>query len=166
MTLSVWFVDIFDRNGPTETRNLMMWTGHPPTSKDILRARKYSRYTHWGDAREFDRKLKEYRTENPDEDEPEVKVYNDLEPDQRFFGEFHWYQLITNGFLHDGILHIAGNLLFLFVFGSRVNALIGQWRTAVLYAVLLVIASASELLSMMLRVIGRPSPVPALRVVK
>jgi membrane associated rhomboid family serine protease len=62
-------------------------------------------------------------------------------------GEFHWYQLLTNVFLHGGILHIAGNLLFLLVFGNRVNALVGQWKAVVLYLLLGVLASSAVFIS-------------------
>ena len=39
-------------------------------------------------------------------------------------GEFHVTQLITHAFLHADIFHLAGNMLFLLVLGSRVNALV------------------------------------------
>jgi membrane associated rhomboid family serine protease len=58
-------------------------------------------------------------------------------------GHFEWYQLLTCAFLHEGWMHLAGNLLFLIVFGSRVNALVGQWKMAVLYPVLAIAASAA-----------------------
>jgi membrane associated rhomboid family serine protease len=41
--------------------------------------------------------------------------------------------LLTHALLHDGFFHLAGNLLFLLVFGLRVNELIGNTRTAILY---------------------------------
>jgi membrane associated rhomboid family serine protease len=145
ITICVWITEWTMPDGPTTTRNLMMWTGRSPTTKDIVRARQFSKFTHWGNPEAFDKKVVEYKTAN--DKDAIVRAYNDLEPDQRFFGEFHYYQLITNGFLHGGILHIAGNLLFLLVFGTRVNAMIGQWRTVVLYTVLLIVASASEYLS-------------------
>jgi membrane associated rhomboid family serine protease/pSer/pThr/pTyr-binding forkhead associated (FHA) protein len=69
-------------------------------------------------------------------------------------GEFHWYQLITHAFLHDTssiynfVMHLAGNLLFLLVFGSRVNALIGNIATACLYPILAIGAATVHLLSM------------------
>lgn len=58
---------------------------------------------------------------------------------------FRWYQLVTHAFLHGGILHIAGNLLFLMVFGSRVNALIGNIATGILYPILAVAAAFAHL---------------------
>ncbi|HEY8748256.1 MAG TPA: rhomboid family intramembrane serine protease [Tepidisphaeraceae bacterium] len=148
VTVMVWIMHLSGADGVNSTRNLMMWGGREPTASDIERGRLLSRFTHWGDAAAFDRKVAELRARNLSGEEAEVKAYNELDPDQQFFGQFHWYQLLTNGLLHQNILHIAGNLLFLLVFGSRVNALIGQWRTAVLYIVLLVVASAAELLSL------------------
>src|SRR5262249_43802885 len=56
-------------------------------------------------------------------------------------GEFHAYQLLTNTFLHAGLLHLAGNLLFLMVLGSRVNALIGNVWTSAVYPILGIAAS-------------------------
>jgi membrane associated rhomboid family serine protease len=63
-------------------------------------------------------------------------------------GTFHAHQLLTHAFLHDYgsirgfILHLAGNLLFMLVFGSRVNALLGNVATAVIYPILAVGAAA------------------------
>lgn len=67
--------------------------------------------------------------------------------------EFHWYQLITHAFLHDTssisnfAMHLAGNMLFMLVFGARVNALIGNIATALLYPLLAVCAATAQLLS-------------------
>jgi membrane associated rhomboid family serine protease len=69
-------------------------------------------------------------------------------------GEFHWYQLITCAFLHDTssilnfLMHLGGNLLFMLVFGTRVNALIGNIATAILYPILAVCAAGVYLLSL------------------
>ena len=66
-------------------------------------------------------------------------------------GQFHWYQLFTHMLLHDPtsiigfILHLGGNMLFLLVFGTRVNALIGDLATAILYVVLGVCAGVTHL---------------------
>lgn len=56
-------------------------------------------------------------------------------------GEFHVWQLLTYAFLHGGILHLTGNMLFLIVFGTRVNALIGPLKTAILYPLLAIAAA-------------------------
>jgi membrane associated rhomboid family serine protease len=62
-------------------------------------------------------------------------------------GQFHWWQLITHAFLHGGILHLAGNMLFLLVLGSRVNALIGPLKTAILYPLLAVAAGLTYMIA-------------------
>lgn len=60
---------------------------------------------------------------------------------------FQWYQLFTHAFLHGGIFHLIGNMLFLLVLGSRTNSAIGNVATAVLY---LGLAAAAGLAQMML----------------
>jgi len=66
-------------------------------------------------------------------------------------GDFRWYQLLTNVFLHDPdsisgfIFHLGGNMLFLLIFGTRVNALIGNFKMAILYPLLGILASAAHL---------------------
>src|SRR5262245_12188086 len=47
--------------------------------------------------------------------------------------EFHWYQLVTYLFLHGGVMHLFGNMLFLFCFGNAVNAKLGHWQFLALY---------------------------------
>ncbi|HEX8522263.1 MAG TPA: rhomboid family intramembrane serine protease [Tepidisphaeraceae bacterium] len=58
--------------------------------------------------------------------------------------EFHWYQLLTSGLLHGGFLHLAGNLLFMLIFGLRVNELIGNAKMAIVYPLLMVTSAASH----------------------
>jgi membrane associated rhomboid family serine protease len=147
ITIMVWFTYL--GNGAASNKNLMLWCGREPTAQDIHEAASLNRITHWGDPSAFEAKLEEIEsTKQLPIDQAVVEAYQQLTPEQRFYGEFHWYQLITNGFLHGGILHLAGNLLFLLVFGSRVNALIGQWKTAVLYLILMIIASWAEMISL------------------
>ncbi|MBI1336154.1 MAG: rhomboid family intramembrane serine protease [Phycisphaera sp.] len=38
----------------------------------------------------------------------------------------HWWQFITYQFLHAGLLHVAGNMLFLYVFGNNVEDRFGH----------------------------------------
>jgi len=54
-------------------------------------------------------------------------------------------QLLTHTLLHGGIMHLVGNLVFLLVFGSRVNALIGQSLTFLVYLILAVLAGMSQM---------------------
>ena len=156
VTILVWIINLTSPTGPSSTKNMMLWCGRQPTTRDIARGYLINLHTHWGDSQAFEQKVEQLETTMPKEKAIDT-AYKQLPPDQQFYGEFHWYQLITNGLLHGGILHLAGNLLFLLVFGSRVNALIGQWKTAVLYPVLLIVASWAEMTSLA----GKP-PLPAL----
>jgi membrane associated rhomboid family serine protease len=69
-------------------------------------------------------------------------------------GEFHWYQLFTCAFLHDTssiinfLMHLGGNLLFMLVFGTRVNALIGNIATAIVYPILAACSAGFYLLTL------------------
>lgn len=69
-------------------------------------------------------------------------------------GEFRWYQLFTHALLHDPssildfVFHLGGNLLFLLVFGSRVNALIGNLATAIIYPILAAAAAGIYLMTL------------------
>ena len=66
--------------------------------------------------------------------------------------QFAWWQLFTHALLHDPdgiiglILHLGGNMLFLLVFGSRVNALIGSAATAMVYPILAAAAAGAYLM--------------------
>lgn len=81
------------------------------------------------------------------EQERAERVFNRI-VEQSAYSRFHGYQLLTNAFLHGDIMHLAGNLVFLIVFGTRVNALIGNVATAILYPFLAVAASVGHMLSM------------------
>lgn len=47
--------------------------------------------------------------------------------------DWHWYASLTSMFVHAGIFHLAGNMIFLFLFGCCVEDLIGRTRFAVFY---------------------------------
>jgi membrane associated rhomboid family serine protease len=44
-----------------------------------------------------------------------------------------WYTPFTSMFVHAGFFHLLGNMIFLFLFGSVVEDLIGRWRFAIFY---------------------------------
>jgi membrane associated rhomboid family serine protease len=44
-----------------------------------------------------------------------------------------WYACLTSMFVHAGIFHLLGNMIFLFLFGSCVEDLIGRLRFAIFY---------------------------------
>ena len=58
-----------------------------------------------------------------------------------------WWRLLTAGFLHAGIIHIAFNMYALFILGSLLEPVVGHLRFAVLYFVSLLCGSLGVLLS-------------------
>jgi membrane associated rhomboid family serine protease len=46
-----------------------------------------------------------------------------------------WWMYLTSMFVHAGILHLLGNMIFLFLFGSCVEDLIGRVRFTIFYLV-------------------------------
>ena len=44
-----------------------------------------------------------------------------------------WATIFTSMFLHGGFLHIAGNMLFLWVFGDNIENRFGRWRFIAFY---------------------------------
>lgn len=65
-----------------------------------------------------------------------------LDQEGRVFGEFEgqrcphksvWLSILSSMFFHGGFLHIAGNMLFLFIFGNNVEDRLGRGRFAVFY---------------------------------
>ncbi len=57
-----------------------------------------------------------------------------------------YYRLVTAGFLHDGLLHIAFNMLFLFFMGPMLEPAIGRLNFCVVYFVSLLAGSFGALL--------------------
>jgi membrane associated rhomboid family serine protease len=110
----------YSQAAPLAAMDLELWAGSPSASS---LARLHGR--------------------SADEDDLDEALQQYLRP----VGEFQPHQLITHAFLHAGIMHLAGNMMFLMVFGTRVNALLGQWKTAVLYPLLAVIAGGAWALS-------------------
>jgi membrane associated rhomboid family serine protease len=60
-----------------------------------------------------------------------------LRPDRPVF-----YQFLTHGFLHADILHLVGNMIFLWVFGNAVNDRLGQWKYLASYLGLIVLSGS------------------------
>jgi membrane associated rhomboid family serine protease len=57
-----------------------------------------------------------------------------------------WYEVVTAGFLHANVLHILFNMLLLFQLGTVLEARLGPWRYAGLYAFALLGGSIGELI--------------------
>ncbi len=50
-----------------------------------------------------------------------------------FVAEGEWWRLVTNGFLHAGLLHIAMNMLSLYFVGLALERLLGRGRFLIVY---------------------------------
>jgi membrane associated rhomboid family serine protease len=57
-----------------------------------------------------------------------------------------WWRIVTAGFLHAGILHIAFNMYFLYFLGTILEPMIGKLRFGLIYAVSLIGGSFGALL--------------------
>jgi membrane associated rhomboid family serine protease len=57
-----------------------------------------------------------------------------------------YWRLVTSGFLHDGLLHIVFNMVFLFIMGQMLEPAIGHVNFAVVYFVSLLAGSFGALL--------------------
>jgi membrane associated rhomboid family serine protease len=44
-----------------------------------------------------------------------------------------WYTYLTSLFVHEGFLHLLGNMIYLFLFGSCVEDIIGRWQFVLFY---------------------------------
>jgi membrane associated rhomboid family serine protease len=107
----------------------------------------------FGDARYFDPRAAAYfvkkeqlKAKVPPE-QLVLDTYYSLPADDRLFEHFEWYQLFLSLFIHASILHLIGNMLFLYVFGGRVNALIGNVLFIPLYLFLGLAAGAANYFS-------------------
>ena len=147
---SVWFLAYEWTASPhmRNLKNLMLWAGDGDPSEEEL----YTFYelTEFGDSEAFFDKYMELERANPELSNVEVlrAAHSALPREQQYQGEYRSSQLITHAFLHGGLAHLAGNLVFLLVFGSRVNAMIGSLPTSILYPILAVGAAAAHVASM------------------
>jgi membrane associated rhomboid family serine protease len=55
-----------------------------------------------------------------------------------------WLTLITSQFLHGGLLHLGGNMLFLWIFGNNVEDKLGHVKYLIFYITCGVLASLSQ----------------------
>ena len=58
--------------------------------------------------------------------------------------EGEYYRMLTAAFLHSGLLHVAFNMMGLYLFGSQVEAAVGSGRFLVLYLLAAVAGSATS----------------------
>lgn len=63
---------------------------------------------------------------------------------------------LTSMYLHASLLHLVGNMLYLWVFGSIVEREVGRWRFLLFYTLCGLIAAAAQVTA------WRDSPIPAI----
>ncbi|MFQ5489529.1 MAG: rhomboid family intramembrane serine protease [Phycisphaerae bacterium] len=148
--VSLWFTatEWFGSQGVASQKNLMLWSPDAGTPDAEMLAYYYT-FTDFGDSEAFwDRfgQILEAKEEMTHE-EAMLQAHASLSPEQQFQGHYQSSQLITHAFLHGGLLHLIGNLLFLLVFGSRVNAILGNIGVLILYPILAIGAAWSHLAS-------------------
>jgi membrane associated rhomboid family serine protease len=66
-----------------------------------------------------------------------------------------WTTLITSMFLHGGLLHIASNMLYLFIFGDNVEDRLGHLRFFIFYMLCGIVAGITHI------VVNADSPIPS-----
>ena len=129
--VSAWYLVayVYRDDAPRSLANLMLWSGN----REALLSGRLEDLRH------------DLRAHGVSEEELQQTVQGATAS----LGQFHAYQLLTHALLHEGILHLASNLVFLIVLGSRVNALIGNTLTVLLYPLLAIAAGAAYALSSM-----------------
>ncbi len=144
---SAWFWSYEWTGSPRmmHLKNAMLWAGD--AEPDSYHIQLMYENTSYGDTDAFLEKADELSGE-VDPTVLSLAAVRALSPAQQCFGQFHAWQLVTHAFLHADLLHLAGNLLFLFIIGSRVNALIGNLGALVLYPLLGVVAALVQMPSM------------------
>lgn len=70
----------------------------------------------------------------------------DLGLAEPFLDAGEWYRMVTSGFLHFGIIHLAFNMFLLFQLGQLLEPAIGRVRFALLYFAALLCGSAGAML--------------------
>jgi len=57
--------------------------------------------------------------------------------------DFQWPRAVTSAFLHDGWIHVAGNMLYLWIFGDNVEDAMGHLPFAAFYLASALVAAAA-----------------------
>ncbi len=75
--------------------------------------------------------------------------------------DLHLYQFITYQFMHESILHIAGNMLFLWVFGNQVNEKLGHLPYLLFFLAGGILAGCGQVLSSSAPTLGASGSIAA-----
>jgi membrane associated rhomboid family serine protease len=57
-----------------------------------------------------------------------------------------WLTIFSSMFLHAGLLHLGGNMLYLWIFGNNIEDILGHFRFLVFYLVCGLLAAAAQIL--------------------
>jgi membrane associated rhomboid family serine protease len=83
-------------------------------------------------------------------DDPSVGGRERLTVEGGLFGPLvdqgEWYRIVTSGFLHAGLLHLAFNMYLLYLLGQQLEPVLGRVRFAVAYVFALLTGSLGVLL--------------------
>src|SRR6476619_333438 len=71
-----------------------------------------------------------------------------------------YFTLITSMFMHGGFAHIAGNMLYLWIFGDNIENALGHRRYLLFYLLCGIIASLSHVFAT--KLLGQNLPIPSL----
>ena len=144
-SMTMWAFEWTGSSAMRTLKNQFLWAGGAePDSEHI---EMLYEFTAFGDRKAFERKKYELRNNFP-ETELAAAAMSQLPRSKQVIGEFHWWQLLTHAFLHAGFLHLAGNMVFMLVFGSRINALIGNAGTLLIYPLLAIAAALPQIATM------------------
>ena len=91
-----------------------------------------------GEAARLEAKLRELVPRDRANDE---QIHQAVESHVAKLGDFQVYQLLTQALVHAGWMHLAGNMVFMLVFGIRVNEVLGNLKMAIVYPVLAVLSA-------------------------
>jgi membrane associated rhomboid family serine protease len=76
---------------------------------------------------------------------PAISGHFAFPPGYPYAGHDQYWRLITSGFMHDGILHIALNMFFLYMMGPMIESAIGRVNYAAVYLAALLAGSFGAL---------------------
>lgn len=58
----------------------------------------------------------------------------------------HWLTIFTSMFMHGGLMHLGGNMLFLLIFGNNIEDALGHVKYVAFYLICGVVAAAAQIL--------------------
>lgn len=148
--VSLWFWLSTD-DQMNDRKRLLLWSSDRPPSAELILV--LADMTDFGDDMALQMQLAQRQMDvegNLTQREFEqmiVDVHASLPARQQVVDRFRGYQLLTHALLHGDVFHLAGNLLFLLILGSRVNALIGNVATAIVYPILAIFAALPQMIA-------------------